>query len=60
MTLINLPLLIKGYTSSWWQGVKQEANNFDNAIELLCTALAFPKSGCRIYAEIIQDKLKLS
>ncbi|KAI8116348.1 hypothetical protein CVS40_11568 [Lucilia cuprina] len=60
MALISLPLLLEGYASSWWQGVKHEANNFDEAIELLRTAFAPPKPDWRIYAEIFQDKQKLS
>ncbi|KNC22596.1 hypothetical protein FF38_00157 [Lucilia cuprina] len=60
MALISLPLLLEGYASSWWQGVKHEANNFDEAIKLLRTAFAPPKPDWRIYAEIFQDKQKLS
>ncbi|XP_065356155.1 uncharacterized protein LOC135950547 [Calliphora vicina] len=59
MALTSLPLLLEGYASSWWQGVKHEARTFDEAIELLRSAFAPPKPDWRIYAEIFQDKQKL-
>lgn len=58
VALTSLPLLLEGYASSWWQGVKHEAHNFEEAIELLRNAFAPPKPDWRIYAEIFQDKQK--
>lgn len=56
MALLSLPLLLEGYASSWWQGVKFEAGTFSDAIALLRDAFSPPKPDWRIYSEIFQDK----
>ncbi|XP_055842440.1 activity-regulated cytoskeleton associated protein 2-like [Episyrphus balteatus] len=58
--LTSFPLLLDGYASSWWQGVKHEAKSFDEAIELLRTAFSPPRPDWRIFAEILQDKQKIT
>lgn len=58
MALISLPLLLEGYASTWWQGLKYEAKTFEEAIELLRSAFAPPKPDWRIFSEIFQDKQK--
>ncbi|KAI8116602.1 hypothetical protein CVS40_11354 [Lucilia cuprina] len=56
--LLSLPLLLEGYASTWWQGVKHEAKTFEEAISLLRNAFSPPKPDWRIFAEIFQDKQK--
>ena len=56
--LISLPLLLEGYGASWWQGVKHEANTFQQAINLLKSAFPPPKPDWRIFSEIFSDKQK--
>lgn len=58
LALISMPLLLEGYASSWWQGVKDEASTFEDAINLLRSAFAPIKSDWRIYSEIFKDKQK--
>ena len=57
--LFSLPLLFEGYAASWWQGVKQEADSFSKAIELLRANFAPPKPDWRLFAEIFQDKQRV-
>lgn len=47
--LISLPLILEGYASIWWQGVKHEAKTFSDAIELLRKAFAPPKPDWLIF-----------
>ena len=54
--LLSLPLLLKGYASSWWQGVKAEADTFEKALNLLRSSFSPPKPDWRIFAEVFQDK----
>lgn len=42
LALTSLPLLLEGYASSWWQGVKDEAKTFNDAVDLLRGAFAPP------------------
>lgn len=56
MALLSLPLLLEGYAANWWQGVKNEACSFSDAINLLKNSFAPPKPDWRIFAEIMQDK----
>ena len=56
--LTSFPLLLEGYASSWWQGVKNEARTFEDAIELLRSAFSPPKPDWKIFGEIFQDKQK--
>lgn len=56
--LTSLPLLLEGYASTWWQGVKNEANSFSDAVDLLRKSFAPPKPDWRIYSEIFQDRQK--
>ena len=58
--LTSFPLLLEGYASAWWQGVKNEARCFDDAIDLLRNAFSPPKPDWRIFAEIFQDKQKVN
>lgn len=58
LALVSFPLLLEGYASSWWQGVKHEATTFDDAIDILRSAFAPIKSDWRIYSEIFKDKQK--
>ncbi|XP_065365535.1 activity-regulated cytoskeleton associated protein 2-like [Calliphora vicina] len=57
--LTSLPLILEGYASTWWQGVKHEAKTFEDAIELLRKAFAPPKPDWRIFNEIFQEKQKI-
>lgn len=59
LALTSLPLLLEGYASSWWQGVKDEAKTFNDAVDLLRGAFAPPKPDWRIFSEIAQEKQKL-
>lgn len=54
--LNSLPLLLEGYASTWWQGVKDEARTFQDAIDLLKKAFAPPKPDWRLYSEIFREK----
>lgn len=58
LALTSFPLLLEGYASTWWQGVQNEAENFDMAIDLLRKAFSPPKPDWRIFAELSQDKQK--
>lgn len=58
LALTSLPLLLEGYASSWWQGVKSEAKTFEKAIKLLRNAFSPPKPDWRTFAEINQEKQK--
>lgn len=58
--LISLPLLLEGYASSWWQGIKNEPRSFNEAIDLLRKAFSPPKPDWRIFAEINREKQRLS
>ena len=57
--LLSFPLLLKGYAASWWQGVKDEAQTFGDAIKLLKSAFSPPNPDWRVYAEICQDRQQL-
>lgn len=58
LALTSLPLLLEGYASTWWQGVQDEARDFNDAIELLRKAFAPVKPDWRIFNEIFQEKQK--
>lgn len=58
LALTSLPLLLEGYASTWWQGVKDEAMTFEMAIDLLRKAFSPPKPDWRIFAELNQEKQK--
>ncbi|XP_036346322.1 uncharacterized protein LOC118755602 [Rhagoletis pomonella] len=60
LALLSLPLLLEGYASSWWQGVKEEAETFNDAIDLLRKAFSPPKPDWRIFSEISQEKQKFT
>uniref|UniRef100_A0A1I8NJN2 Retrotransposon gag domain-containing protein n=1 Tax=Musca domestica TaxID=7370 RepID=A0A1I8NJN2_MUSDO len=55
----DIPLLLEGYVSTWWQGVQHEAKKFYMAIDFLRKAFSPPKPDWRIFAEITQDKQKI-
>ena len=58
--LLSLPLLLEGYTSSWWQGIRNEARTFEDALYLLRSAFAPPKPDWRIFNEISNEKQKIN
>ena len=58
LALTSFPLLLVGYASSWWQGVKNEATTFEMAIDILRKAFSPPKPDWRIFLEINLDKQK--
>lgn len=41
--LVGFPLLLEGFASNWWQGVKNEAKSFEDALKLLRSSFAPPK-----------------
>ncbi|XP_055910607.1 activity-regulated cytoskeleton associated protein 2-like [Eupeodes corollae] len=52
----GFPLLLDDDARSWWQGVKSEANTWQDVISLLRNAFAPTKPAYRIYSEIFESK----
>lgn len=52
----GLPLLLEDNAVTWWQGIKDEAVTWNDAIKLLRNAFAPLKPAYRIYIEIFEER----
>ena len=51
----SMPMLLECDAAEWWQGVKTQAEMFDDVVRMLCEAFSPPKPDWRIYAEIFES-----
>lgn len=56
--LKGLPILVTDLVAIWWQGVKNTANTWDTAIELLRQTYGPKKPAYRIYRELFSGEQK--